>query len=155
LERLRQLIVKLIRENQLREGQLSDMDLKIALLVRNRISIDDVIKTTKSYSRKQKKKEGEATEADPETEWLSLKSLQNKSRTRLEGYSHLFYLLQTQPKYLAKLLYEMKASNKVQNFIQTVVLTLFGYAQNPREEYLLLKLFKVCSCHLIQCCSWF
>jgi Ras GTPase-activating-like protein IQGAP2/3 len=27
--------------------------------------------------------------------------------------------------------------------VETTVLTLFGYAQNSREEYLMLKLFKV------------
>jgi hypothetical protein len=33
--------------------------------------------------------------------------------------------------------------DKAQKFLEGVVLTLFGYAQNAREEYLLLQLIKV------------
>jgi len=41
------------------------------------------------------------------------------------------------------LIFQLKKKEKVQKFIETTVLTLYGYAQNEREEYLLLKLFKV------------
>ncbi|KAJ2794875.1 iqgap- protein, partial [Coemansia furcata] len=127
--------------------------------------------------------------AVPATSLYSLKNMDKESRRRLEGYQHLFYLLQTQPVYLARLLFLLNqggskamrqtmlssAATKAQQhntastsatgasagglsaktndsggggedisiskLIETIVLTLFGFAQNAREEYLLLKLF--------------
>ena len=34
------------------------------------------------------------------------------------------------------------ASGKTNNFMQSVILSVYNYAANVREEYLLLKLFK-------------
>lgn len=70
-----------------------------------------------------------------------LKALSKQSRERLEAYQHLFYLLQTNPVYLAKLIFEMPQS-KTTKFMESVILTIYNYASNHREEYLLLKLFK-------------
>jgi len=58
----------------------------------------------------------------------------------MELYQNLFYLLQTQPNYLATLLFQLPITNS-SKFIETVVLQLFNYGANSREEYLLLKLF--------------
>lgn len=48
---------------------------------------------------------------------------------------------QTNPPYLAKLIFQMP-QNKSTKFMDTVIFTLYNYASNQREEYLLLKLFK-------------
>jgi len=69
----------------------------------------------------------------------------------VQNYQHLFYLLQTEPKYLASLIYQLKTNDRVQKFMETVVLTLFGYAQNDRDEYLLLSLFRVSLPHFSPC----
>lgn len=53
----------------------------------------------------------------------------------------LFLPLQTNPAYLAKLIFQMP-QNKSTKFMDTVIFTLYNYASNQREEYLLLKLFK-------------
>lgn len=53
--------------------------------------------------------------------------------------STLFY--QTNPTYLAKLIFQMP-QNKSTKFMDSVIFTLYNYASNQREEYLLLKLFK-------------
>ena len=45
------------------------------------------------------------------------------------------------PLYLAKLIFQMP-QNKSTKFMDTVIFTLYNYASNQREEYLLLKLFK-------------
>lgn len=50
-------------------------------------------------------------------------------------------LLQTNPTYLAKLIFQMP-QNKSTKFMDSVIFTLYNYASNQREEYLLLKLFK-------------
>ena len=70
-----------------------------------------------------------------------LKALSKQSHDRLEAYQHLFYLLQTNPTYLAKLIFEMPQS-RTTKFMESAVLTLYNYASNQREEYLLLRLFK-------------
>lgn len=49
--------------------------------------------------------------------------------------------LQTQPGYLARLLFQVP-QNKSTTFLQPVIFTLFGYASHPREGFLLLQLFK-------------
>jgi len=50
-------------------------------------------------------------------------------------------MLQTNPVYLAKLIFEMP-QNQTNRFMESVILTLLNYASNQREEYLLLKLFQ-------------
>lgn len=70
-----------------------------------------------------------------------LKSLTKEGRKLLDGYQHLFYTLQTTPAYLAKLIFCLPLSRSTR-FLETVILTLFNFGSNPREEYLLLKLFK-------------
>lgn len=73
-----------------------------------------------------------------------LQSLDKEAHDQLELYQNLFYLLQTQPSYLARLLYitSEKASPKQRKVFQTFILSMFGHAQSSREEYLLLKLFQ-------------
>ena len=70
-----------------------------------------------------------------------IKSLSKENREKLESYQNLFYLLQTNPTYLAKLIFAMPQS-RTTKFMESVVLTLYNYASNAREEYLLLKLFE-------------
>lgn len=69
-----------------------------------------------------------------------IKSLSKESHEKLEAYQNLFYLLQTNPVYLAKLIFAMP-QNTFTKFMESVILTLYNYASNPREEYLLVKLF--------------
>lgn len=59
----------------------------------------------------------------------------------IQAYQHLFYLLQTNPNYFAKLIFEMPQS-KTNRFMENVILTVFNYAQNNREQFLLVKLFE-------------
>jgi Ras GTPase-activating-like protein IQGAP1 len=80
-------------------------------------------------------------EAPGQLQQRGLKSLSKANRDRLEAYQHLFYLLQTNPTYLARLIFAMPQS-RTTKFMESAVLTLYNYASNQREEYLLLKLFK-------------
>ena len=84
----------------------------------------------------------QATASQEETNGTrGLKSLTKDGRKMLDGYQHLFYTLQTSPSYLSKLIFCLPLG-RTTRFVQTVILTLFNYGSNPREEYLLLKLFK-------------
>ncbi|KAG7271758.1 hypothetical protein CRUP_032661 [Coryphaenoides rupestris] len=89
LMRLREEVVTNIRSNQQLENDLNLMDIKIGLLVKNKITLQEV----------------------------------------------------TNPTYLAKLIFQMP-QNKSTKFMDSVIFTLYNYASNQREEYLLLKLFK-------------
>ncbi|KAJ2718545.1 iqgap- protein, partial [Coemansia sp. Cherry 401B] len=179
LERLRQKAVRQIRENQQTGRILDQLDIKIALLVRNRISLEEVLRQTKRHFRFIEELRHPAPAAargmypppvplaqaaGPANSLYSLRNMDKESRRRLEGYQHLFYLLQTQPVYLARLLFLLNQGGShamrqalhasaestvvaasedisIAKLIETIVLTLFGFAQNAREEYLLLKLF--------------
>uniref|UniRef100_A0A2K6GNW8 IQ motif containing GTPase activating protein 2 n=1 Tax=Propithecus coquereli TaxID=379532 RepID=A0A2K6GNW8_PROCO len=135
--RLREEVVTKIRANQQLEKDLNLMDIKIGLLVKNRITLEDVI----SHRTKLNKKKGGEMEILNTTDNQGIKSLSKERRKTLETYQQLFYLLQTNPLYLAKLIFQMP-QNKSTKFMDTVIFTLYNYASNQREEYLLLKLFK-------------
>ncbi|KAJ3292002.1 hypothetical protein HK104_005630 [Borealophlyctis nickersoniae] len=142
IERLRQLVVKKIRENISTEQEVNDLDVKISLLVKNRISLEEVIHATT------KKKRALLSEAllqgDKDSSNWNLNGRDKENRARRERYAELFYLLQTQPQYLAKLMFSLnkKSGGTVTKFLEQIVLSLYGYAQNMREEYLLLNLIK-------------
>uniref|UniRef100_A0A8C4T022 IQ motif containing GTPase activating protein 2 n=1 Tax=Erpetoichthys calabaricus TaxID=27687 RepID=A0A8C4T022_ERPCA len=135
--RLREEVVTKIRSNQQLEKDLNLMDIKIGLLVKNRITLQDVVSHSKKLNKKSKGQMEEIVTGDKQ----GIKGLSKEKRKKLEAYQHFFYLLQTNPAYLAKLIFQMP-QNKSTKFMDTVVFTLYNYASNQREEYLLLKLFK-------------
>uniref|UniRef100_A0AAY4BEK0 IQ motif containing GTPase activating protein 2 n=1 Tax=Denticeps clupeoides TaxID=299321 RepID=A0AAY4BEK0_9TELE len=136
--RLREEVVTKIRSNQQMEKDLNVMDIKIGLLVKNRITLQDVVSHSKKMTSKKNKVSREDLSAGDKQ---GIKGLSKDKRRRLEAYQHLFYLLQTNPSYLAKLIFQMP-QNKSTKFMDTVIFTLYNYASNQREEYLLLKLFE-------------
>ncbi|CAG2216723.1 unnamed protein product [Mytilus edulis] len=131
LQKLRQKVVTEIRSTKQLETDLDQMDIKIGLLIKNRISLQDVVSQDKKLS---KYKEDRSIPK-------GLKALNKDCHDRLEAYQHLFYLLQTNPTYLAKLIFEMPQS-KTTKFMESVIYSLFNYGSNQREEYLLIRLFK-------------
>ncbi|KFO79175.1 Ras GTPase-activating-like IQGAP3, partial [Cuculus canorus] len=136
--RLQEEVVKRIRANQQLESDLDLMDIKIGLLVKNRITLQEVVSHCKKLTKKNKEQLSEMMSIDKQK---GLKSLSKEKRQKLEAYQHLFYLLQTQPVYLARLIFQMPQT-KSTKFMESVIFTLYNYASNPREAYLLLQLFK-------------
>ncbi|XP_073670718.1 ras GTPase-activating-like protein IQGAP2 isoform X2 [Paramisgurnus dabryanus] len=135
---LREEVVTKIRANQQMEKDLNLMDIKTGLLVKNRITLQNVV----SHSKMMKSKKNKMSKEDLFMgEKQGIKGLSKDKRKKLEAYQHLFYLLQTNPSYLAKLIFQMP-QNKSTKFMDTVIFTLYNYASNQREEYLLLKLFE-------------
>lgn len=123
LQELRSRIIKKIKDNNECDISLNELDIKIALLVKNSITLEEVIRHTK------KEKEKKTTKFNKE----------NIEKMKLFG--NLYYLLQTQPHYVSKLLF-LAGPNKIKSLTETVVFGLFGYGQNAREEYLILKLIE-------------
>lgn len=140
-ERLRKTVVQHVRQNELADQYITQLDIKIALLVKNKITLDEVVKHQKHFG-------GDAGRLLTNTEISSkdpfdLKALNKTSRRKLEQYQELFFILQTQPQYLARLFKrfrEQATAEKECERIKHLVMGLFGYAQKRREEYYLLKL---------------
>uniref|UniRef100_A0A8C2Z9B8 IQ motif containing GTPase activating protein 1 n=1 Tax=Cyclopterus lumpus TaxID=8103 RepID=A0A8C2Z9B8_CYCLU len=139
LMRLREEVVTNIRSNQQLENDLNLMDIKIGLLVKNKITLQEVVSHSKKLTRKNKGQLSNMMMMNKQRG--GLKALSKEKRLKLEAYQYLFYLLQTNPTYLAKLIFQMP-QNKSTKFMDSVIFTLYNYASNQREEYLLTKLFK-------------
>jgi Ras GTPase-activating-like protein IQGAP2/3 len=131
LQELKRQVIVLIKLNKNLEQDLDMMDVKIGLLVKNRITLQDVL-----MQHKKLKKYKEDIELN---QTKHIKQLNKENHEKLELYQNLFYLLQTNPVYLAKLLFVIPLTN-TSKFVESVVLELFNYASNSREEYLLLNL---------------
>ncbi|XP_008049212.1 ras GTPase-activating-like protein IQGAP3 [Carlito syrichta] len=138
LLRLQEEVVRKIRSNQRLEQDLNTMDIKIGLLVKNRITLQEVVSHCKKLTKKNKEHLSDMMVLDKQK---GLKSLSKEKRQKLEAYQHVLYLLQTQPIYLAKLIFQMP-QNKTTKFMEAVIFSLYNYASSRREAYLLLQLFK-------------
>uniref|UniRef100_A0A8C5BIA9 IQ motif containing GTPase activating protein 3 n=1 Tax=Gadus morhua TaxID=8049 RepID=A0A8C5BIA9_GADMO len=134
---LRQDVVTTIRSNRQLEADLDLMDLKIGLLVRNRLTLQEVVSHCKKLTKKNKEQLAGMMALERSK---GLKALHKRCRDRLETYQHLFYLLQTQPLYLAQLIFLMPQT-KSTRFMETLVFSLFNYGSDSREAFLLLQLF--------------
>ncbi|CAD6501384.1 BgTH12-01636 [Blumeria graminis f. sp. triticale] len=140
-ECLRKTVVQQVRQNEMAEQYIDQLDIKIALLVKNKITLDEVVKHQKNFG-------GHPGNLLVNTALNSgnqfdLKALNKNSRKKLESYQQLFFTLQTQPRYLAKIfkrIREQGTAEKDCKRIETMIMALFGYAQKRREEYYLLKL---------------
>ena len=143
LQTARGQLSKLIRQNESLENDLDKMDVKIGLLVQNRISVQDSLNTNGGFGAtlKRDRRDGQSTSELSVGTHRGLKALKKESHDKLKAYQHLFYLLQTNPNYLARLMFAMPQS-KTNKFLESVILTLYNFGGNAREEYLLLKLFK-------------
>lgn len=130
IQDLKAQLVSDIRRNHTLEADLKKLDKRIALLIKNRGNLQMVLAAQQGLKSQKKKKQvgagDESIISDPK---------------RLEHYQNLFYLLQTEPQYLARLVFLMKQKD-MENYLETVLLTLFGDAFSPREEFLILDLFK-------------
>ncbi|XP_019663242.1 ras GTPase-activating-like protein IQGAP3 isoform X2 [Ailuropoda melanoleuca] len=138
LLKLQEEVVRKIRSNQQLQQDLNLMDIKIGLLVKNRITLQEVVSHFKKLTKKNKEQLSGMMVLDKQK---GLKSLSKEKRQKLEAYQHLFYLLQTQPTYLARLIFHMP-QNETSRFVEPVVFSLYNYASDCRGAYLLLQLFK-------------
>jgi len=125
IQELKRNMVSELRKNHQLERELWRLDKRIALLIKHRSNIKEIIAAAQKKA-KAPKKEGE--------------TVFHLSPKQMEGYQNLFYLLQTEPHYLAKLV-TLVQPDKMEQFLDTVILTLFGDAFSPREEFLILSLF--------------
>lgn len=133
IERLQAEVMRLVQENQELETDLAEKDMKIELLVKNRITIDDYLKSSKKPIQKQSS-----------TILFHTRPSSKQDRSRLECYQTILYLVQTMPKYLCSLVDYLKDQNKelCSRVLSVAMKSLFLEAKNVREEYFLLKLME-------------
>jgi Ras GTPase-activating-like protein IQGAP2/3 len=148
-ERLRRQVVEAVRRNELVEGYVEGLDVKIALLVKNKITLDEVVKHQKHFggSASQLLRGGTLT-GGHNNGGFDLKALNKNSRKKLMGYEELFFMLQTQPQYLARLLQSIASrglAEKEGKNLERLIMTLFGNASKSREEYFFLRLLGSCT----------
>ncbi|KAI9252676.1 hypothetical protein BY458DRAFT_522733 [Sporodiniella umbellata] len=148
IEELRQKVIESIRENNQLDSQVSMVDIQIALLLKNAVSLDEVIKLSNAFFNPHRKMQQQQRFSELVSTGQShdLRSVDKTSREKLELYQQLIYLLQTEPAYLARLMSVAggHSEKKGQRKIDATVLALFGYGTNAREECLLINLCKAC-----------
>ncbi|WFD07450.1 iqgap- protein [Malassezia vespertilionis] len=146
-ERLRADIVQRIRENKAMESVVEGLETKNAILIRNKMGIEEkaMQRTERGLLGVGEVRHKHSVLADANDPFTEL--ARDRSSTRRRAlYEALFYLVQTRPQYLAKLLVLTNEAQAISDedraqFEQTV-LAIFNYASQPREEYLLLKLLQ-------------
>ena len=140
VERLRKTVVQQVRQNEMVDQYIAQLDTKIALMVKNRIEIDEVVKLKKQHGININTLRNPAMSSkDP---W-DLKALNKNSRRKLELYQELFFILQSRPQYLARLfkkIREQATPEKESERIKDLTTNLFGHFNRRREEYYLIKL---------------
>lgn len=137
IEQHKKALMATVRQNHIIEREVATLDSKIALLVRNVVQLQ----TSKKALKEEKLRRGSIAEGDG-----SASPAKQLTQAKLDKFSNLFYLLQTEPKYLARLVGVMsKNAGDLQSLLDTILLTLFGdgSSPSPREEMLLLSLFRV------------
>jgi len=153
-ERMRKTVVQQVRQNEMLEQYIDQLDIKIALLVKNKITLDEVVRHQSNFG-------GHTSNILANTSIASgnqfdLKALNKSSRKKLESYQQLFFTLQTQPQYLARLFKRIRehgTAEKECKRIEHLMMGLFGYAQKRREEYYLLKLIGRSIREEVEACS--
>ncbi|KAF2357184.1 Ras GTPase-activating protein [Trinorchestia longiramus] len=168
MQAVRSSVSRCLRVTAQLQKQLDDLDLHIGLLLTNTMSIQDpsavglesdgqhaipptacgsdaslaCVNTPSKKKKEMPERRGTLTPG--------LKALRKCARDRLQGYQHLFYLLQTQPRYLATLILSLTCA-RTTRFVESVVFSLYNYGANDRDSFLLINLFKTALEEEIRC----
>ncbi|KAI8982300.1 Rho GTPase activation protein [Mycotypha africana] len=153
IEDLRQKVIESIQENNQLDSQARMIDIQIALLVKNAVTLDEVVKLSNAFFGHTRKKQrqqrfSQILSSSASSNPYDLRGVDKSHREKLELYQQLVYLLQTEPVYLARLMSvaggQVQAEKKGERKVDATVLALFGYGTNAREECLLINLCKAC-----------
>ncbi|TKA54021.1 hypothetical protein B0A53_03303 [Rhodotorula sp. CCFEE 5036] len=111
------------KKNFVLERDVRYLDGRIALLIQNRMALDE---------REEVKEHLEDVDVDGEAEM---------DERRMQQYSNLFFLLQSEPRHIASLC-RLVSLSEIDTLLQTVMFTLYGNQYESREEHLLLTMFQ-------------
>ncbi|KAI8890682.1 putative ras GTPase-activating protein sar1 [Backusella circina FSU 941] len=112
------------KNNFMLERDVRFLDSRIALLIQNRMAVDEQNEFASHLE------EQEATGLD-----------HYPDERKLQQYGNLFFLLQSEPRYIA-LLCRLVSLSEIDILLQTVMFTLYGNQYERRDENLLLTMFQ-------------
>ncbi|KAJ3049530.1 glyceraldehyde-3-phosphate dehydrogenase 1 [Rhizophlyctis rosea] len=111
------------KKNFLLERDVRYLDSRIALLIQNRMALDEQQEVASHLE------EVDTTEG----------TFPDDRRRQL--YGNLFFLLQSEPRHIASLA-RLVTLSEIDTLLQTVMFTIYGNQYDSREEYLLLSMFQ-------------
>ncbi|WWD15905.1 hypothetical protein CI109_100329 [Kwoniella shandongensis] len=142
IESLRGQVVDLIRENQILETEVKELDTKIALIINNKMTFQELARA--------KHRAEAATYQSPNNDpFTGGVHLDRVNQRKLELFEQLFFMLQTKPEYISRLLRELSrddiadAAEKERRLVEAVTMILFAFGHERREEYLFHKLLQL------------
>ncbi len=128
------------------EKDVRYLDSRIALLIQNRMALEEVcITPTLNYHVKpcqvltQTQQNEVASHLEDGLE-LQEGSFPNDEKT--QRYGNLLFLLQSEPRHIAHLC-RLVSMAEIDALLQTVMFTIYGNQYESREEHLLLTMFQV------------
>ncbi|KAK6902926.1 hypothetical protein I203_108186 [Kwoniella mangroviensis CBS 8507] len=146
IEALRGQVVDLIRENQGLETEVKELDTKIALIINNKMSFQEL---ARAKHRSNEQSNYVTPNNDPFSGGVHL---DRTNQRKLELFEQLFFMLQTKPEYISRLLRTLSISanmeedekaEKDRRLLEGVTMILFGFGHERREEYLFHKLLQL------------
>ena len=149
-ETLRKEVVKLIRENQNLETEVKELDTKIALILKNKMTFEELARAKHLHAQGSghgSKDDGGFSHNVNRDPFTTGAHLDRTSQRKLELFEHLFFTLQTKGEYLSRLLFSLSRNEedeKDRKLVESVTLILFGFGHERREEYLFHRLLQVC-----------
>jgi Ras GTPase-activating-like protein IQGAP2/3 len=152
-ENMRKEVVTLIRENQSLETEVKELDTKIALILKNKMTFEDLVRVEHNHAngdRHGHKESGSFSHHANRDPFTTGAHRDRASQRKLELFEHLFFTLQTKGVYLSRLLHALSRSEedeKDRRLVDNVTLVLFGFGHERREEYLFHRLLQVCISH--------
>ena len=123
------------------EKDVRYLDSRIALLVQNRMAMEEVRRATirNCLGTDIAQRDEVASHLDDSTD-LSEGSFPNDEKT--QKYGNLLFLLQSEPRHIAHLS-RLVTMAEIDQLLQTVMFTIYGNQYESREEHLLLTMFQV------------
>lgn len=123
------------KKNFLLEKDVRFLDSRIALLIQNRMGIEE---QNEVASRLEPENPNQLDQHNGD------KYFPDRKKTEL--YGNLFFLLQSEPKNIA-ILCRLVSMAEIDSLLQTVMFTIFGNQYEQREEHLLLTMFQTVLAH--------
>ncbi|QSL64781.1 hypothetical protein MERGE_002083 [Pneumocystis wakefieldiae] len=124
LRQLKLRISEKSKKNFILERDVRYIDSRIALLIQNRMALDE-----------QNEMAGHLDDSS------ELQKGVFPDDRKLQQYGNLFFLLQTEPRHIATLC-RLVTLSEIDSLLQTVMFTIYGNQYESREEHLLLTMFQ-------------
>lgn len=126
LRELKSKISSQSKKNFVLEKDVRYLDSRIALLIQNRMALEEQNEVASHLEDATDMQEG---------------AFPNDDKT--QKYGNLMFLLQSEPRHIAHLC-RLVSMSEIDSLLQTVMFTIYGNQYESREEHLLLTMFQVC-----------